>query len=281
MLGVSPNTLRSWERRFGYPTPRRTAGGHRQFDLAEIEALRQAFEETHNVSSAISIARERGSGPSSPVRLRSAIRRFEELEADRILEESLAVRSVERTVEEVLLPAVDGLGPREDEPRSAELGFALRWATGWLAAAKRVAPPPMRPEAVLIFDASWACDIDSLHAQALELCLRRAGVRTLMLTAELDAGRLAHVLRVLDPRVVVLTGRRTAGLAALSRIAYQSSRRTALVDVFEFRGAPTDRGVASVPRLGPSAVGARDILLARLNAVEAPVRRRPALMQIS
>ncbi len=91
MLGVSPNTLRSWERRFGYPTPRRTAGGHRQFDLAEIEALRQAFEETHNVSSAISIARERGSGPSSPTRLRSALRRFEELEADRILEESLAV----------------------------------------------------------------------------------------------------------------------------------------------------------------------------------------------
>ena len=63
MLGVSPNTLRSWERRFGYPTPLRTAGGHRQFDLAEVEALRQAFEETHNVSSAISIARERGGGP--------------------------------------------------------------------------------------------------------------------------------------------------------------------------------------------------------------------------
>ena len=40
MLGVSPSTLRSWERRFGYPEPRRTAGGHRQFDLNEIEALR-------------------------------------------------------------------------------------------------------------------------------------------------------------------------------------------------------------------------------------------------
>src|SRR5918912_905669 len=108
MLGVSPNTLRSWERRFGFPSPRRTQGGHRQFDLSEIEALRTAFEETHNVSSAISIARERGSGPASPRRLRSSLRRYEELEADRILEESLAVRSVERTVEEVLLPAIDG-----------------------------------------------------------------------------------------------------------------------------------------------------------------------------
>ena len=57
MLGVSPNTLRSWERRFGFPEPRRTAGGHRQFELTEIEALRSAFEETHNISSAISWAR--------------------------------------------------------------------------------------------------------------------------------------------------------------------------------------------------------------------------------
>ena len=281
MLGVSPNTLRSWERRFGYPTPRRTAGGHRQFDLAEIEALRQAFEETHNVSSAISIARERGSGPSSPTRLRSALRRFEELEADRILEESLAVRSVERTVEEVLLPAVAGLGGSAGEAPSAELGFSWRWAVGWLAAAKRVAPAATRPEGVLIFDASAPCDIDALHAQALELCLRRAGIRTLMLTAELDAGRLAHVLQALNPRLVVLTGRgRKSWLDALSRIAYQSRRASEHVEIMDFRNALPESEQASVPRLGTSAVGARDLLLARLNAREATQRRRPGLAEV-
>ncbi|HEV2774082.1 MAG TPA: MerR family transcriptional regulator [Solirubrobacteraceae bacterium] len=282
MLGVSPNTLRSWERRFGYPMPQRTAGGHRQFDLAEVEALRQAFEETHNVSSAISIARERGSGPSSPPRLRSALRRFDEVEADRILEESLAVRSVERTVEEVLLPAVDGLGAAAEESPSAELGFALRWAAGWLAAAKRVAPGATRPEGVLIFDASGSCDIDALHAQALELCLRRAGVRTLLLTAELDASRLAHVLQAIDPRLVVLTGRRP-WLEALSRIAYQTRGAVNLVEVLDYRGALGDRGNASVPRLGMSAVGARDVLLARLNANPQTARARttPGLAQVS
>ncbi|MEA2194966.1 MAG: MerR family transcriptional regulator, light-induced transcriptional regulator [Solirubrobacteraceae bacterium] len=265
ILGVSPNTLRSWERRFGYPMPRRTAGGHRQFDLAEIEALRQAFEETHNVSSAISIARERGSGPSSPTRLRSALRRFDELDADRILEESLAVRSVERSVEEVLLPAIDTLRPADGESPSAELGFALRWATGWLAAAKRVAPGATRPEGILVFDASGPCDIDSLHAQALELFLRRAGIRTLLLTAELDASRLAHVLQALSPRLVVLTGRR-AWLDAVSRIAYQTRGAVELVEVLDFRAALGENGHSSVARLGMSAVGARDLLLARLNA---------------
>ena len=280
MLGVSPNTLRSWERRFGYPTPRRTAGGHRQFELAEIEALRQAFEETHNVSSAISIARERGSGPSSPARLRSALRRFDELEADRILEESLAVRSVERTVEEVLLPAIDGLRGRESDPPSAEHGFAWRWAWGWLAAAKRVAPPPTRSDGILIFDASATCEIDALHAQGLELFLRRAGVRTLMLTAELDPGRLAHVMQVLNPRLVVLTGRRS-WVDALTRIAYQSRRAGVHTEVLDFRGAVTECDATIVPRLGPSAIGARDLLLTRLNARENAARARPALAQIS
>ncbi len=278
MLGVSPNTLRSWERRFGYPTPLRTAGGHRQYDLSEVEALRQALEETHNVSSAISIARERGSGPSSPARLRSALRRFEELEADRILEESLAVRSVERTVEEVLLPAVDGLcGPAGEAP-SAELGFAWRWANGWLAAAKRVAPPPTRSESVLIFDASGPCDIDALHAQALELCLRRTGVRSLTLTAELDASRLTHVLRALTPQIVVLTGRRD-WLAALSRIAYQSRHADERVDVVDFRGALDGSGAAQVPRLGASALGARDLLLGQLNDRDPGVGGRTPLEQ--
>jgi MerR family transcriptional regulator, light-induced transcriptional regulator len=279
MLGVSPNTLRSWERRFGYPTPRRTAGGHRQFDLAEVEALRQAFEETHNVSSAISIARERGSGPSSPIRLRSALRRFEELEADRILEESLAVRSVERTVEEVLLPAVGGLATPAGSARSAELAFGWRWATGWLAAAKRVAPPVTRPHSVLILDAGTSFDIDALHAQALELCLRRAGLRTLMLTAELDAPRLSHVLQTLAPRLVVLAGRRD-WLDALGHIAYGSRRCAEESEIADFRGALPESQAPAVPRLGESASGARDRVLARLGGHAPPTDGRRALAGI-
>src|SRR4051812_21472166 len=168
MIGVSPSTLRAWERRFGFPAPRRTAGGHRQYDLGQIEALRAAFEATHNVSSAVAIAQERGRGPSTPSRLRSAFGRFDEVEADRILEESLAVRSIERTVEEVLLPAVEALAAGDAAgPPSAEYGFAWRWASGSLAAARRVAPPASRETGVVLFDASAPQAVDALHAQAL------------------------------------------------------------------------------------------------------------------
>ena len=40
VLGVSPNTLRSWERRYGFPTPKRTVGNHRNYELVELQTLR-------------------------------------------------------------------------------------------------------------------------------------------------------------------------------------------------------------------------------------------------
>jgi DNA-binding transcriptional MerR regulator len=257
ILGVSPNTLRSWERRFGYPKPQRTPGGHRQFDMVEIEALKQAFSETHNISSAISLARERGEGPSTATRLEAALARFDEEKAGRLVEESLAVRSVERTVEEVLLPAVEALGG--EDPPTPEYQFAWRFATGWLAAAQRVAPAAHRDEAVLIFEATGPFDLDALHVQALELALRRGGCKTLALSVELDPGRLARALRALAPRAVVLSGAR-ASMDQLGRLVYAARKGEHPVEVFDYRGALPDTGASTVRRLGSAPMGARDLL---------------------
>jgi DNA-binding transcriptional MerR regulator len=271
MLGVSPNTLRSWERRFGFPSPRRSAGGHRQFDLGEIEALRSALEETHNVSSAVSIARERGSGPSSPMRLKSLLARFDEAAADRLLEESLAVRSMERTVEEILLPALGALGEGRDRT-SPEYGFGWRWSTGWLAAQTRTSPPAHRPEGVLLFDATKALDLDALHAQALEMVLRRAGLRALTLPVDLDPLRIGRALVALEPRAVVLVGRR-ATLDTFGRLVYAARRSTEGVAVYDFRGALPETGATTVPRLGDRPMAARERLLADLDAPAAGTSR--------
>jgi DNA-binding transcriptional MerR regulator len=108
MLGVSPSTLRSWERRYGFPRPLRSPGGHRLFSLTEIEAMRITLAETHNVSSAVTLAQERGEGLSSSSRLADAFAAFDEHAANRLLEESLALRSYERTTEDLLLEAVAG-----------------------------------------------------------------------------------------------------------------------------------------------------------------------------
>jgi DNA-binding transcriptional MerR regulator len=277
MLGVSPNTLRSWERRFGFPEPRRTAGGHRQFDLTEIEALRSAFEETHNISSAVALARERGTGPATPSRLRSAFARYDERDADRVIEESLAVRSVERTVEEVLLPGVEALDP-EGEAANPDYGFAWRWATGWLAAALRVAPPATREDGVVVFDASAPCDMDALYAQALELCLRRRGLRTLTLTVALDPSRMGRALHALAPRAVVLTGSR-ASLDGLGRLVYAARRIGGdAVAIYDFRGALRTTGATTVPRLPAAPLAACDELVEGLDGPRSSAR--PALLAI-
>jgi DNA-binding transcriptional MerR regulator len=278
MLGISPNTLRSWERRFGFPEPRRSAGGHRQFDLAEIEALRAGLEETQNISSAISLARERGTGPSSPVRLRSAYARFDEAGADRLLEESLTLRSVERTLEEVLLPAVAGMAEDPDPARapraglSPEADLAWRHATGWMAAALRLAPPASRPEGVLVFDAARPLAADALHAQALELVLRRAGLRTLTLTAACDPSRLNRAVTALNPQAVVLAGR-GASLDVLGRLVFAARRACGeSVAILDFRGAIPHTGDSTVAELPDNLMGARTAILEGLGT-QGPVGR--------
>jgi DNA-binding transcriptional MerR regulator len=266
MLGVSPNTLRSWERRYGFPQPHRSAGGHRQYSLGEIDALRLTLAETHNVSSAISLARERGEGPSTHVRLMTAFAAFEEETANRLLEDSLSLRSVERTIEEVLLEAVSG--QREPGANTAEYEFGWRHATGWLSAQRRLAPPASRSEGVMIFDASAPCDLDALYAQALEVVLRRSGLRTLSLTPSIELSRLGRALRALEPKAVILTGRRVS-LDSIGRIVYAVRSVTREVEVFDYRGAVPDTGASTVHRLGDAPVAARDALVARLQSAQA------------
>jgi len=273
MLGVSPNTLRSWERRYGFPKPQRSAGGHRQYSLTQVEALRLTLAETHNVSSAISLARERGGGPSTPSRLAGSFTNFDEEGADRLLEESLGLRSVERTIEEVLLGAVGALF--DPGANSAEYEFAWRHALGWLSAQRRLAPSAIRGEGVMIFDASSTGDLDAVHAQALEVVLRRAGLRTLALTPSIELARLGRALRALKPSVVILTGRRVS-LDSIGRLVYAVRSIVREVTIFDYRTAVPDTGASTVFRLGDSPVAARDALLSRLKQAPLPVSARPA-----
>jgi DNA-binding transcriptional MerR regulator len=263
MLGVSPNTLRSWERRYGFPGPQRSPGGHRQYALGEIEALRTALAEAPNISSAIALARQRGEGPSSWRRLQDAFESFDEDQANRLLEESLALRSIERTVEELLLETLSVLA--QNGRHAAEYDFAWRYATGWISALKRISPAAHRPEGVLVLDASCTHDLDALHAQALELALRRAGLRTLALSPSIATARLGRAMRALRPQAIVLTGRGVS-LDVIARVIYAVRGVHNDATVFDFRGAVPDTGATTVARLGDSPVAARDLLLDHLHA---------------
>lgn len=279
LLGVSPNTLRSWERRFGYPSPRRSDGGHRQYELADLEALRRALLDTHNISSAIEIARQRGEGPTSPARLVEAFDAFDEHAADRAMEESLAVRSVERSLEELLLPALELAGERPGREPEHEAG--CRWATGWLHAARRVVPPATRSEGVLIFDSSARLGSEAVQVQALELALRRAGLRVVLLSIGLEQDRVVRAMRGSTPSAVVLAGA-DATLDVVGRLVYAVRRAGSAAVLFEYRNATPVSGKHAIPSLGKTPSSAVDSLRRTLESSSLQTRRaEPSVAAIS
>ena len=174
MLGVSTSTLRSWERRLGYPHPRRTPGNHRLYELDEVEALREALRETHNISSAVEVARQRGRGPASPARLR---RRLRSLRRGRRRPRARAEPrgALGRAHASPSSCCRRSSSPSGARTASAELEYACRWATGWLHGARRLAAGATRAEGVLLLDSGSPLGVESVHVQALELFLRRAG----------------------------------------------------------------------------------------------------------
>lgn len=269
MLGVSANTLRGWEQRFGHPTPRRTEGGHRIFELAEIEALRDALRETGDIGAAIAIVLQRGEGPSTPQRLRLAFSEFSEAKADRLLEESLLTRSLERTVENVLLAAIELLD--EDTP---ERCFALRYATGWLAAAKRIAPLAFRKESVMVFDMSPEGSLHALYVQAFELVLRRCGLHTLSLPVSMRLERVGNALRALRPDALVLAGA-GAKPTEVVQLVHCARQVCGEVRVYDFRGAVSHTGASTMLQLGEMPVEAVRALRERL---EQPAEYRLAAL---
>jgi DNA-binding transcriptional MerR regulator len=65
LTGVSCHALRVWERRYGFPRPRRSASGHRRYGAEQVEILRQIaarLKAGHAIGDVIHDLRESGPG---------------------------------------------------------------------------------------------------------------------------------------------------------------------------------------------------------------------------
>lgn len=203
LLNVSPNTLRAWERRFDFPKPARSQGKHRLFTHGEVAALRDALQEGLSISSAVSRAREGLATDTNS--LVGALLSYDGERADGAIESALALRSVERSVEEVLLPALDEIAGRHGT-ESAAWAFAAHWGADWLRRAQRLAPAPVRGVGIVVGDASRdELDQDVPHIRAFELFCVRAGIRVLSLSARGVSG-IGDAMAVHCPNMVVLAG---------------------------------------------------------------------------
>ncbi len=103
--GVGEATLRAWERRFGFPLPRREPSGHRRYSAEEVERIRSVVRERdRGLSLAVAIERVTAapSGPPSifaPLRERRpdllpvSIRKPHLVQLTRAVEEESAARA--------------------------------------------------------------------------------------------------------------------------------------------------------------------------------------------
>jgi len=269
MLNVSANTLRAWERRFDYPRPQRTAGKHRVYVHGEVAALRDALRDGLSISSAVSRARE--SLRTDTHILVGALSSFELERADGAMEAALAMRSVERTVEEVLLPSVAELARRTGTD-SAAWAVGARWATEWLRRAQRMTPPPVRPGAILIGDATAADrDADAPAVRALELFCGRTGVRAASVPVGNHAG-VADLLKVLSPGVVVIAGRHASD-EEVARFAYTVRAAAGSLPLALYgRGGEEVSRTSAVAQLPASPAEATARVLGLLDGAASPVR---------
>jgi MerR family transcriptional regulator, light-induced transcriptional regulator len=156
--GVSVDTLRAWERRYGILAPARSEGGFRLYSQADeerVQAMRGLIAEGLSAAQAATAVRE-GRTPERTTasvamapdltarELLSAIERLDEEEANTILDGALAALSFDAVAEGVVLPVLRAIGESWERGdlnvgqehfatnllRGRLLGFGRGWMTG-------------------------------------------------------------------------------------------------------------------------------------------------------
>lgn len=217
-----------------------------------------------SIASAVTSARTNVAADSTS--LVSALFAYDRDLADRAIETALALRSVERSVEEVLLPSLEEIVGRTGAD-SAAWAFAARWAADWLRRAMCLASPSPRRTAVVIGDGSQGeLDIDALYIRALELFCMRAGLKVLRLSTRALTG-VGDAVSVHRPELVVLAGGQ-ADDDTIARWAGLVSRSVGPVPVGLYRRATATGGSTMLP----PAPGEAQMRLVELVETSAPVR---------
>ncbi len=213
--GVHADTLRAWERRYGLLSPARSDGGFRLYsgeDEERVRATRALIDSGLSAAEAARLARSGvvpspSPGAASPAnadrRLREALERFDEAEANAVLDEAIAALSVEAMVSRVVLPALEEVGERWErgEASVGQEHFATNVVRGRLAGLARNWGVGAGPLAIL------ACPPGELHDIGLlvfGLVLRARGWRIAYLGANTPIASVAEAAERLAPRVVVL-----------------------------------------------------------------------------
>ncbi|MEY2817419.1 MAG: MerR family transcriptional regulator [Chloroflexota bacterium] len=288
--GLAADTLRAWERRYGLPTPQRTAGGHRlysQYDIETIKWLISRQAEGLSISRAVDLWNEQTASGSDPLAALApismslnqtiptnipadttldAIRaewinacmNFSEVQAEQALNKAFSIFPVESVCIDVLQKGMSEIGSLWYENRASvqQEHFASGLAMRRLDALLSASPAPTRPLTVLV-----GCPSSEWHTFTplmLSLLLRRRGLNVIYLGANVPADRFAETALKVKANLVVLVAQTLNSAAHLQHVALALSTQNVAVSyggrIFNLR--PTIVDYVPGQYLGSSVEGA-------------------------
>jgi MerR family transcriptional regulator, light-induced transcriptional regulator len=214
-VGVSPELLRAWERRYGLLQPTRSGGGFRLY--SDIDELRVRHMQNHlrqGLSAAEAAQAALGAPPpSEPVptvnladragEMQEALERYDEQAANAVLDRALSTFATETVLTEIVAPVLRALGDRwaAGELTIAHEHFASNLLRGRLLGVARGWGRGNGPIALL------ACPSGEWHDLPLVLfgiALRAAGWRIILLGADTPIATIERAVEDVSPAAVVL-----------------------------------------------------------------------------
>lgn len=235
-VGVSPELLRAWERRYELLHPIRTEGGFRLYtddDAERVERMKRALGEGFSAAEAArrALTQERSverALDGAAERLVAAAHAYDEAIVHAILDEAFSGFSLETVLRDLVLPVLREIGA-EWERGELEVGqehFASNLVRGRLLALARLWGRGGGPLAIL------ACVPGERHDMGLiafGLVLRSHGWRILFLGADTPLATLRRAVETTDPRLVVVTSMDSALLETQSTELRRLGRSAPLV----------------------------------------------------
>lgn len=273
--GISESRLRTWERRYGIPNPSRAPTGRRLYSEEDISLIRRMAKLVDAGMSAAQAADAALTGTSvEPMQARrdhelvpvltSAAETYHEASAVDAIHRAVQELGWGGTLEEIIFPALHRVGlywQTAALPPASEHFLSELVRREIHAAVSTLLTPSLTAANVLL-----ACPQDERHdlgLLALSLLLRRAGVGTIYLGADVPSSDILEVGGVCRPNAVCLSATSTDGLASLIRA---SRHITAESRVLLFVGGPSiasDTEAAGIP-LPASLEAAADMIIERL-----------------
>jgi DNA-binding transcriptional MerR regulator len=240
--GLSPATLRAWERRYGLIKPKRSPGGQRLYTLKDVELLKWLVErqkgglsisravemwKTYNQSEQSTFTHKNNllsaTSESMIDELRdqwiTACLAFDDRAASQILQQAFAIATPETICMHVLQEGLIQIGELwyNGSATVQQEHFASAFAIRFLNALITSCAPPRRPGSILV-----ACPPGEEHDFILLLVtyqLRRNGWNALYLGSNVPLSNLDATIKATQPSLVLSAAQTLSTAASLRQMA--------------------------------------------------------------